>query len=900
MIVFRMKTNWFSAFTVFLFATQGLLSAPRDYLESGTAPLVHSAYSFQLPYPLLSAPDSPGASSLFEHPGFLVQGAYSNDFYSISVPVFLPGSHGVLGIMPVYVEGQDYMYAGLPLSFGRKINPYFSLGFTTRLAYTAAPDESYFSLGVDPSFAFRMPFNAYTKSGIGFGDSSFFIQTNQLALHTAYGDSNPRPSLQGGHSASLYKKDDMSLQWNTFVYGIGNFSTVPWGNALRFQWKFVGVHLGYMHTNENDLMKGLSAGADIFFTSKKSQFALSYAFLPALESDADALHTFSAGMVFGLNDTSPPVVTILPDFSSFSPNSDGKKDYTVFQIQVRDKSPLESWILEITDAEGNAVRTFARDEREYRKKFSLWKSLGSFFLPRESLIVPEKIRWDGTGEWKAISEAASSVSQNPLVADGVYSYAFRARDVYGNESTAARGQIILDTIVPTVQLVQEATVFSPNKDGRADTITVDQMWVAGAEDEVNAAIISESGQRIAEYKWIASEAPSVFSWDGNYPDGEAASAGLYFYEVTVRDKAGNESTARTNGFVLSRSEDSVELRLSKGGFSPAKSVFVMEPIITRRNGIIGWEVFISSKLPEPKNLRAALVKQWKGVDVQSMPTALEWDGKNDAGALQADGRYYAMLQVSYEDGNQPLSKVYSFVLDNTPPEASVVSDQRIFSPDGDGENDEQIFRLMVVESSPLEKYELVVNEIQYNDNGILQKIPFKKFSGEHGYPEKIFWDGKGDSSRLVESVTRFEYQLFAKDIYGNSAYSSVGRFETDILVLPTERGLKIRLSNIEFAVGKAIIGPDGKKVLDKLALRLARYSNYKILITGHTDSDGSDDFNLRLSELRAKAVLQYLVEKGIDSRRLSYQGLGEVEPLLPNDSWYNKSRNRRVEFLLIK
>ncbi|TFH39842.1 MAG: OmpA family protein, partial [ANME-2 cluster archaeon] len=67
---------------------------------------------------------------------------------------------------------------------------------------------------------------------------------------------------------------------------------------------------------------------------------------------------------------------------------------------------------------------------------------------------------------------------------------------------------------------------------------------------------------------------------------------------------------------------------------------------------------------------------------------------------------------------------------------------------------------------------------------------------------------------------------------------------------------------------------------------------------GHTDSDGSDQYNQDLSERRAKSVSDYAMLQGVNSSRLSIIGLGETEPVASNDTDYGKSQNRRVEIAI--
>jgi outer membrane protein OmpA-like peptidoglycan-associated protein len=81
---------------------------------------------------------------------------------------------------------------------------------------------------------------------------------------------------------------------------------------------------------------------------------------------------------------------------------------------------------------------------------------------------------------------------------------------------------------------------------------------------------------------------------------------------------------------------------------------------------------------------------------------------------------------------------------------------------------------------------------------------------------------------------------------------------------------------------------------------LKEYPSSKFSIEGHTDSDGSNEFNLRLSDSRALAVKKYLVEQGIDEFRLSAMGYGESKPIDTNNTKAGKANNRRVEVKLVK
>lgn len=104
---------------------------------------------------------------------------------------------------------------------------------------------------------------------------------------------------------------------------------------------------------------------------------------------------------------------------------------------------------------------------------------------------------------------------------------------------------------------------------------------------------------------------------------------------------------------------------------------------------------------------------------------------------------------------------------------------------------------------------------------------------------------------------------------------------------------------IQFDVDKTTIKPESHGLLDELVSVIKENPQIKKLsIEGHTDGDGSDKYNMRLSDGRAKAVMEYFTSHGIDASRLSAKGFGESKPLASNDTPEGKETNRRVEFLI--
>ena len=105
----------------------------------------------------------------------------------------------------------------------------------------------------------------------------------------------------------------------------------------------------------------------------------------------------------------------------------------------------------------------------------------------------------------------------------------------------------------------------------------------------------------------------------------------------------------------------------------------------------------------------------------------------------------------------------------------------------------------------------------------------------------------------------------------------------------------IVLENILFEFDKATIIETSKPELDKLAKFLISNHQYSIDIMGHTDTKGSTEHNLKLSQKRANSIKQYLTEKGVNNDRIYAIGLGSKHPIVPNTSEKNRKINRRVE-----
>ncbi len=211
--------------------------------------------------------------------------------------------------------------------------------------------------------------------------------------------------------------------------------------------------------------------------------------------------------------------------------------------------------------------------------------------------------------------------------------------------------------------------------------------------------------------------------------------------------------------------------------------------------------------------------------------------------------------------------------------------------------------------------EAVIIDTSYTGgfNPLTGRIDKKKDDGEISIavsggtpPYTINWSN-GQQGKNLSNLSAGKYQFTVKD-QNNCIQTGKVHFKAPKIKKPADEsqfetiqeGSAIILNNIFFETNKTKLLPASFKELDRVVQFINEHNISKIEISGHTDSDGSESYNQKLSEGRAKAVVEYLKEKGISEKRLTYVGHGENKPIDTNKTDEGKARNRRVEFLVVK
>lgn len=149
-------------------------------------------------------------------------------------------------------------------------------------------------------------------------------------------------------------------------------------------------------------------------------------------------------------------------------------------------------------------------------------------------------------------------------------------------------------------------------------------------------------------------------------------------------------------------------------------------------------------------------------------------------------------------------------------------------------------------------------------------------------------------------ISAKDYLFFARNLNFNEMEMVNDTIYKDFVLNKVEVGKKVVLDNIYFETNSDKLKPSSYPELERVITLMEDNPGVKLEISGHTDNVGSYVANKKLSENRAKSVVDYLVEQGIDQARLTYEGYSFTEPVAPNDTPEGRQKNRRVEFEVLE
>jgi flagellar hook assembly protein FlgD len=459
----------------------------------------------------------------------------------------------------------------------------------------------------------------------------------------------------------------------------------------------------------------------------------------------------------------------------------------------------------------------------------------------------------------------------------------------------------LDTQAPNAEFSTPYTVFSPNDDGRKDSIPI--KVVTDGSDDWEALVTDARGQTIRSWNW-SGRAPAL-SWDGKDQNGNSAPDGTYQLLLRSTDAAGNTGRFTIPNIKVDARVPRLILTASSQGIAPklgqTAEMVRFGIICTPQDGIESWNLELRD------DEKKALFRRFpaSGSSASAAPPAtISWNGLGEDGTLK-EGRYIPTLTVTYTKGDEVIIQAPPVIVDVSGPVLGFRYRPQYFSPDNDGVDDELIMNMTAQDPSPIASWALEIRETE----GTRQI--FYHIEGRGSPAELIAWDGRSNRGELVQAATDYEYTFKATDSLGNSS-SINGRISVDVLVIRDGDVLRIQVPSITFRANFADFnGLPGERietntrVLRRIAEILNKFREYKITVEGHanpvlgTAKEESDELQ-PLSLSRARAVIDQLVSYGVTRSRLSAAGKGGTRTVADPHDQDNSWKNRRVEFILIK
>jgi outer membrane protein OmpA-like peptidoglycan-associated protein len=189
-----------------------------------------------------------------------------------------------------------------------------------------------------------------------------------------------------------------------------------------------------------------------------------------------------------------------------------------------------------------------------------------------------------------------------------------------------------------------------------------------------------------------------------------------------------------------------------------------------------------------------------------------------------------------------------------------------------------------------------------------QQAEMQRLAAERDAAQAAAASARADADRLVAQQQAEQERLKAQQAQDAAAQSErekqqlraqlLEQFNRILPTTDTPRGLKVNMADVLFAFGKYDLRPNAREALAKLSGIVIGHPGLKLSVEGFTDSIGSDEVNQTLSEKRAGAVRDYLVQQGVDPASTNATGFGKSNPVASNDTNEGRQQNRRVEIII--
>ena len=564
--------------------------------------------------------------------------------------------------------------------------------------------------------------------------------------------------------------------------------------------------------------------------------------------------------------TTPVEVVIDPQY--ISPNGDGVQDEAkvFFDEAVRDGIVGWSWTL--TDSRARVVLSDS----------------GSTNVPREIVL-------DGTD-----SDGA------PLLED---EYTFTYELKYRNGNNPSIDELfVIDVTPPDVTLEVDNPVFSPDGDGRKDTVSVaynadeDVTWQGTFVDESGKTLMATTSEWEADY----------IQWDGVTPEGEKMAQGRYTILATFTDLAGNSTAVSPVSIKIDNTPVDVQLAVDEPGFSPngdgQSDSLPIKIDASQYDDVERWTLRILSGSGEVRRVFSG---------EKEMPRQVVWDGnliQDEAMDLQQapEGEYTARIDVEYMKGKSAEDTSGSFVIDVTPPRVGVKVVPDPFARTDEGLEGDIYVTIDVEEETEVTRWKA---DILDNSGEVI-----RTYNGTGDPSGNITWSAGKEGGEPAIDVEQFTLKMEVRDKGGNvREYSQF--VPLDVFLVKKDGKLHIAVPNIIFGAYQHALdsrGPEMEKrnleSIRKVVDIYNRYPAHDLLLEGHalniyrgvssSKETAEEEVLVPLTQRRAQTVKEALVERGMEPGKIEIEYYGGTRPIVSVHDISIRWQNRRVEFIMKK
>jgi len=190
-----------------------------------------------------------------------------------------------------------------------------------------------------------------------------------------------------------------------------------------------------------------------------------------------------------------------------------------------------------------------------------------------------------------------------------------------------------------------------------------------------------------------------------------------------------------------------------------------------------------------------------------------------------------------------------------------------------------------------------------NDNPLVSMVAWIYESENEIIEYRVVTDSNGDYSISLPRIPKFQYRVSKPNYLQISGEIDIPEEQQSITknfrLSKLEKEAVFELENVEFEFDKAVLTPMSLEILKPVLATMKENETLEIELSGHTDNIGSKQYNQKLSEARAKAVADYLIKNGIDSKRIKTVGYGFDKPIASNSTPEGRQRNRRTEMKIL-